>query len=223
MIAVIFDLDGTLIDSLPNVRDAANAVLHAFDQPPLDARTVAGFVGLGEQVFVDRLIAATDLEPSSRADILSKFIAEYKRVALETRPFPGVVEVLQAFQNRGVPMGVVTNKPRAPLVPTLEAADLSRYFASVVAGDDLPLRKPDPAPLRHAMAELGVDRCVYIGDTPIDAETAARAGMPFGLFTEGIRTVPLEDISCDFSFSRFGDLPNMLREGGYGFDAATLS
>lgn len=212
MIAVLFDLDGTLIDSLPNVRDAANEVLRAYGEPSLPDKIVAGFVGLGEQVFIDRLIAATNLDSAVRADILDRFIVEYKRVAEETRCFPGVAEALIELKGWGVPMGVVTNKPRAPLIPTLQAASLSNFFESIVAGDDLPVRKPDPAPLRHVMNELGADRCVYIGDTPIDAETAERAGVPFGLFTEGIRTIPIEEITFSFSFDKFVDLPGVLRQ-----------
>jgi len=211
MAPVLFDLDGTLIDSLPNILTAANSVLSLNNLPPLDAPLVAGFVGLGEEVFVDRLIAATDLSYKDRPRILREFMAAYKEAARATRCFPHVPQMLKELKARGLVLGVVTNKPRAPLVPTLEAAELEQYFDIVMAGDDLPLRKPDPAPLLHAMAELGARTCVYIGDTPIDAETARAAGVPFGLFTEGIRTQPLEEIPHDFAFDDFRELPSMLQ------------
>lgn len=210
MTPILFDLDGTLIDSLPNIHAAANAVLSANDQPPLEASVVAGFVGLGEGVFVDRLIAATELVLEERPRILSEFMRAYKVAAAETRCFAGVVPMLTDLKEKGLALGVVTNKPRAPLGPTLEAAGLVPFFDVVVAGDDLPVRKPNPEPIRHAMAELGATGCVFIGDTPIDAETAERAGVPFGMFTEGIRTVPTEAIPHDFAFSDFRALPTLL-------------
>ncbi len=210
MVAVLFDLDGTLIDSLPDVQAAANAVLDGFELPGLARDVVAGFVGLGEQVFVDRLIAATDLQPSDRAEVMTAFIAAYKQAALQTKTFPHVAEALAALQSHRVPMGLVTNKPRGPLLPTLESADLGRFFDVVVAGDDLAVRKPDPAPVRHAMERLGVSDCVYVGDSETDAATAANAGVPFILFTEGIRLSPVEDLPHAERFSDFADLPGLI-------------
>ncbi|MEM6385739.1 MAG: phosphoglycolate phosphatase [Pseudomonadota bacterium] len=214
MIPVLFDLDGTLIDSLPNIGEAANVILQARNLPALPPSVVATFVGLGEEVFVDRLIAATDLPTTDRDTIMQQFISEYKRVAQDTRCFPGVSRALGALKARGAKMGIVTNKPRAPMQPTLEAAELTSFFDVVVAGDDLPTRKPDAAPLRHAMAELGAVNCVYIGDTPIDAETARASAVPFGLFTEGIRTVPIKDIHHDFAFDHFDNLIGTLEQNG---------
>lgn len=211
MKAVLFDLDGTLIDSLPNVRDAANAVLEAWALSPLPPATVAGFIGLGEQVFVDRLIAATDLQSGDRDAIMSLFIARYKEEARKTKLFPGVADALRALQNAGFPLGLVTNKPRAPLVPTLEAAELTGIFDVVVAGDDLPKRKPDPAPVFHAMERLEQKNAVYVGDSETDAATAESAGVPFVLFTEGIRVTPVSDIPHDVAFQAFGSLPELLR------------
>ncbi len=209
--AILFDLDGTLIDSLPTVTDAANSVLNEAGLAGIGPDLTAGFVGLGEQVFIDRLIAATPLDPEDRPDILARFIEHYKREALNTRLFPGVRDSLMTLKGNGFPLGLVTNKPRAPLLPTLEAAELIGVFDCVVAGDDLPTRKPDAAPLHHALAVMGHDTCVYVGDSPTDAETAANAGMPFLLFTEGIRTVPVSAIPHDIAFSDFGDLPEICR------------
>lgn len=211
MTAVLFDLDGTLIDSLPNVRDAANAVLEAWSLPPLPSQTVAGFVGLGEQVFVDRLIAATDLSSADRDQIMARFIGRYKEEAKKTVLFPGVEKALASLKSGGVRLGLVTNKPRAPLGPTLDAAGLADIFETVVAGDDLPVRKPDPAPIRHAMEAMGADTAVYIGDSETDAATAQNAGIPFVLFTEGIRLSPIEDLPHAEAFDDFAKLPALIQ------------
>ncbi|MEM9426528.1 MAG: phosphoglycolate phosphatase [Pseudomonadota bacterium] len=205
--AVLFDLDGTLIDSLRDVTAAANAVLQKCDLPALPTEIVAGFVGMGEQVFVDRLIAATALAMDERDWVMEVFIRHYREEALNTRLMPGARRALEVLKVQGVPMGLVTNKPRAPLVPTLDAVDLAGFFDVVIAGDDLAKRKPDPLPLRHAMAEMGVDQCIYVGDSSIDAETAEAAGVPFVLYTEGIRTVPVHDLTHEVAFNDFGMLP----------------
>ncbi len=211
MTAVLFDLDGTLIDSLPNVRDAANAVLDEHDLPPLPSNTIAGFVGLGEEVFVDRLIAATDLDPGARDQVMTAFIRHYKEEAQKTKLFHGVEKALTILQDEGVPLGLVTNKPRGPLGPTLEAARLGRFFGAIVAGDDLPKRKPDPVQIAHATKLLGQTRAIYVGDSDTDAATAQNAGIPFVLFTEGIRLTPVHDLPHEVAFSDFGMLPEIVR------------
>ena len=209
MIPIIFDLDGTLIDSLPDITGAANALLSEKGLPPLEASEVAGFVGRGERVLLDRLIAATALDAADYDALMERFIAIYKGATGRTRVFPGAREALEHFRSAGVPVGLCTNKPSGPLGSVLEALDLSRLFDVIVAGDTLAARKPDAAPLLHAVSSLGAERCIYVGDSEIDAETAQAAGMPFAFFTEGIRTVAIADIPHDAAFSDFADLPSI--------------
>ncbi|MEO0917202.1 MAG: phosphoglycolate phosphatase [Pseudomonadota bacterium] len=204
--AAVFDLDGTLIDSLPNVQAAANAVLGESGLPALSAKVVAGFVGRGEGVFVDRLIGATALDRDQRASVMERFIHHYKIEAQKTVTFPGVRAALNELKGQGVPMGLVTNKPRAPLGPTLTAANLDDMFDVVIAGDDLPQRKPDPEPLLQAIRLLGATAGVYVGDSEVDAATAKAANIPFVLFTEGIRQTPVEDMAFAARFDRFENL-----------------
>ena len=208
--AVLFDLDGTLIDSLPNITDAANAVLDKRSLPPLEQASVAGFVGLGEQVFVDRLIAATDLDSGERDWVMQEFIRHYKIEAAHTKCFHGAAAALSSLRSDGFRLGLVTNKPRGPLGQTLAAAALEGAFDLVIAGDDLPKRKPDPLPLLHAMNRLGTDRCIYVGDSEIDAATAQAAEIPFVLFTEGIRQAEVHDIPHVVAFNDFGMLPTLV-------------
>ena len=209
MIPVVFDPDGTLIDSLPNVADAANALLAAEGQAPLTNDVVAGFVGMGERVFLDRLIAATELRAADFDRLMPQFIRHYKIAAEDTRLFPGAMEMLNRFRAEGVPLALCTNKPAAPLWPTLKAAEIDAVFDVVLAGDMLAKRKPDPLPVHHILAELSAETCLYVGDSETDAETALRAGVPFALYTEGIRIAPIEDIPHDVAFSDLLALPEI--------------
>lgn len=205
--AVVFDLDGTLIDSLPDVANAANALLAERGLPSLPQSQIAGFVGLGERVFLDRLIAASDLDDAEYDTLLDRFIAHYKASTSDTRLFPGAIEAVTALRAAGCAIGLCTNKPAGPLAAVLEALDLSHLFDAVIAGDTLAVRKPNPAPLHHVLRTLGATQAVYVGDSPVDAETAQHAGVPFLLFTEGIRTAPVEQIPNDAAFDDFSSLP----------------
>lgn len=202
---IAFDLDGTLIDSLAGIAKAANALLHDKGLPPVPVAQVAGYVGLGERVFLQRLIADTDLVGAEFDALMAVFIPHYVKVAQETVVFPGVMPALARLRAAGHPLALVTNKPAAPLASVLAHTGLDALFDCVVAGDTLPTRKPDPAPLHWVADQLGaVD--LYVGDSPIDAETAQRAGVPFLLFTEGIRTVEIADMPHHAVFSDFADL-----------------
>ncbi|MGI9388854.1 MAG: phosphoglycolate phosphatase, partial [Boseongicola sp.] len=211
MLPVVFDLDGTLIDSLPNVTDAVNGLLAEAGLPSLSQEMVVSFVGRGERVLLDRLIAATDLNAANYDGLLERFIEHYKCAAEETRVFPGVMPTLESLRNDGFQLALCTNKPRAPLIPTLEAAGLNGAFDVVIAGDDLEKRKPDPTPLLHIVSVFRAQSCVYVGDSDVDAETARRADVPFLFFTEGIRTMPIADIRHDAAFSEFSELPELVR------------
>ncbi len=214
MLPVVFDLDGTLIDSLPDVTKTVNLLMAEEGQPPLEMSVVNTFVGSGERVLMDRLIAATAFHPDDFDRLLPRFIAHYKTAALDTKLFPGARAALDRLRAAGVPIGLCTNKPRAPLEPTLAAAGLENVFGVVVAGDDLPLRKPDPAPLFHCFQALGAETGIYVGDSEVDAETAKRAGVPFVIYAHGIRVSPLEDIPHDVAFEDFTKLDAILAELG---------
>lgn len=212
MTAVLFDLDGTLIDSLTTITAAANAVLGHQGLSDLPESVVAGFVGLGEEVFVDRLIAATDLAAADRSAILGIFMEHYALAARDTKVFPGVKEALEELASWDVQMGLVTNKPRVPLQSTLAASGLEPFFKVIVAGDDLEKRKPDPMQIIHAGRVLRAQTCVYVGDSETDAAAAQNADVPFLLFSEGIRVKPLEEIPHHAAFSEFQALPALFRD-----------
>ena len=209
---VVFDLDGTLIDSLPDIAAAANALLADHQLEPLPQPQIGSFVGMGERVFLDRLIAATALDAADYDALMGEFITHYKASTGLTTVFPGAVEVITVLKGEGYKLGICTNKPGGPLAAVLEALDLAKWFDVIIAGDTLPVRKPDPAPLHLAFEKMGATEGVYVGDSDVDAETAQRAGVPFAFFTEGIRTKPIEDIPHDRAFERFEDLPAICKE-----------
>ena len=214
MIPVVFDLDGTLIDSLGGITSAANATLADWNLPPVGEDVTVGFVGRGERIFVERLIAATALVRDDADAILERFIHHYRIAAEDTPLMPGVRAALDALRREGHPLGLVTNKPRAPLGATLRSAGLSSDFEVILAGDDLERRKPDPLPLLEAMRRMDATACVYVGDSDIDAATAEAAGQPFLLYTEGIRTAPVEKIPHRAAFRDFGDLLRLVQGVG---------
>ena len=174
---LVFDLDGTLIDSRRDLADSTNELLAAHGAPPLPLEAVAGFVGDGARVLVERALAASGLALDlDRA--LADFLAIYdRRLLVHTRPYPGIVTALERVAVRAA-MAVLTNKPGRPTRALLDAFHLTRLFQWIVGGDGDAPRKPDPASLLRMMHEAGVtrDATLMIGDSMVDVETARRAG-----------------------------------------------
>lgn len=211
-LAVIFDLDGTLIDSAPDIVAAAGRVLAAFGLPPLSDATIRGFVGKGLPNLVARLIEASGHAPDGAlfAPMMARFETEYLTAHDMTTIYPGAVLALQALAETGAALGLCTNKPIAPTLAVLNHLGLRGHFPVIMGGDSLPVRKPDPAHF-HAVAQaLGRPRAVLVGDSEVDADTAQAARVPFFLFTEGYRRSPVAAIAHHAAFDRFADLPSLL-------------
>lgn len=212
MTAVIFDLDGTLIDSAPDIIANTNVVLGQSGLAELPPAQIKGFIGKG----VAHLIAQVLLASGQAADgpmyqpLLDRFNTRYKKAFDLTTIYPGVVPALEGLTGRGCALGICTNKPIAPTHAVLQHLDLARHFQVVYGGDSLAVRKPDPAPLHAVVAGLGRARAIYVGDSEVDAETAARAGLPFLLYTEGYRKTPVHDLPHDAAFNDFAQLPGLI-------------
>ena len=210
MARIVFDLDGTLIDSLPDIHALMNRVIAPLDLPPLTLETVKGFVGRGAPVGIARLRAHFGLPESQQEPLLSAFLDIYETGTDLTRPYPGVVSALEQLQQQGHRLGICTNKPLAPTRAVLAHLDLARHFETVIGGDSLTVRKPDPAPLDAAFADLGDSAPIYVGDSETDAETAVAAQVPFLFFTEGYRVASVDQIPHARAFRNWADLPKLV-------------
>ena len=213
---VVFDLDGTLIDSAPDIHAAVNAVLRLNQARPLTLDQVRSFIGGGVDLLWRRVIAATGLPSEAHRDLVAAFMTRYHDATALTRLYPQVTEALGLLADRGYALGICTNKPLGPTRAVLEHFGISGLFATVVGGDSLPQRKPDPAPLRAAFLALGADpeapRGVYVGDSEFDEECAHNAGLPFLLFTRGYRKTPVEQMRHLASFDDFAGLPLLVEQ-----------
>ncbi|WP_179378681.1 phosphoglycolate phosphatase [Jannaschia marina] len=195
--AVVFDLDGTLIDSAPGLQQAAAALMAELSLPEPDLPTTIGFVGSGAPKLVERCLRWAGAEPEAYPQALDRFLALYNRDPMSgTTTYPGAQALLDVLHERGLHLGLCTNKPARPTRTILEALALGPFDA-VVGGDSLPVRKPDPAPLLHVIAALGAtaDTTLYVGDTIVDWHTARAAGVAYAHIDGGYQTTEIPDFS----------------------------
>jgi phosphoglycolate phosphatase len=175
---ILFDLDGTLVDSQRDIADAANAVLVSCGARPLAVGDISRMVGDGAATLTARAFAAAGMVPP--ADAVERYIAAYEACLLgHTLPYPGIPEALAALASRG-PLGVLTNKPFSSTTRLLDELRFGDYFpeGTVVAGNERFPLKPDPAGLLHLAARAGISAAdtVLVGDSPVDWRTARNAG-----------------------------------------------
>lgn len=175
---IVFDLDGTLIDSRQDLADAANALIVERGGTPLPVHMVASMVGEGAALLVRRALSAAGLEPDLDT-ALPRFLELYdERLLANTRLYPGTTEALEALAPR-VPLAILTNKPQQPTETILRGLNVHRYFTEVIGGDTAFGRKPDPAGLRRLMSSAGASTAdtLLVGDSAIDVRTGRAAGV----------------------------------------------
>jgi phosphoglycolate phosphatase len=209
----IFDLDGTLIDSIGDIHRAVNEMLVELGQVPLPLPEVRRMVGDGAGVLIDRVLAARPDARIAPPDALARYLTCYEADPLGlTTLYPGVPETLALLHDRGIRLALSTNKPERPSRAILEHFDLADHFERIVGGDSLPWRKPDRRMLDTIVEALGeaTDAAVLIGDSEVDAETATAAGMGFILMSYGYRRGSVESISCRAALDDFAALPDLL-------------
>lgn len=209
--AVVFDLDGTLVDSAPDLHAAMNAVLAGRGVEALDLPTLRSFIGNGVPTLVRRAFAARDLpcEGEVHRAAIDAFHAAYDAApTARSTLYPGARPLVDALRAQRTPLGLCTNKYEAGTRLVLDAFGLGETFSAVVGGDTLPVLKPDPAPLLRCVDLLGADpaRVLYVGDSEVDAATASAAGIRFALFTGGYRRSPPETIPALLRFDAFETL-----------------
>src|SRR5581483_11873618 len=207
---LIFDLDGTLVDTAPDLLGATNAVLAARDRPAIDPATLRHMVGFGAQRLIAQAMEATG--PAAAADdmpaLVDIFIAHYRdHLADFSRPFPGVETALTALKEQGASLGVLTNKPEALTAPLLAQLGLETYFTAIYGAGKKPYTKPDPRIFHDVVRDCGGGNALMIGDSLTDLETARAAGAPCILLSYGYTPVPARDLGADLVLDAFADLP----------------
>lgn len=216
-VQVIFDLDGTLIDSLPDLHHALNQMLAGYGRDPLPLEQVRTLVGDGAGILVGRALEARGLPATAQGEALSRFLSFYSQDPIQhTQLYPGVIETLEALAQRGHALALCTNKPQAPTREILERMHLARYFSHVVGGDSFPFRKPDPRMLLALLEPTGTapERAVLVGDSEVDSATAVNAQVPFILMSYGYHRAPVGQISKTAVLDDLRLLPDLLSDRG---------
>ncbi|WP_242464709.1 phosphoglycolate phosphatase [Halorhodospira abdelmalekii] len=217
--AVLFDLDGTLVDSAPDLAAAVNAVLRERGAATVDVERVRGWVGNGARRLIARALTGEESADPPAAEwnaALERFFTLYsERLYVDSRPYPGVVEGVAALHALGLPLAVVTNKPRRFAEPILTHMGLREQIAVVVGGECVAARKPDPLPLHWALEQLGLPGAPawMVGDSATDVAAARAAGMPVICVPYGYRRgVAVEQLGADAVIGRLTELTTLLRE-----------
>ncbi len=217
--AIVWDLDGTIVDSAPDIAGALNTLLQNHGKPTISDTNVRNMIGNGVVKLIERgfaesgsIVGATELR-SLQPEFMAIYAARATRLS---QVYPGARNALQAFQNSGVLQVVCTNKPEDISCSILSDLNLDQYFEFVIGGDTLAHRKPHPLPLQSCLDLLGtnVDSTLMIGDSAIDVETARAVGMMVGLVTHGYAHHPVETLGADFLIPDLATLPKDVVQQG---------
>ncbi len=213
--AVVFDLDGTLLDTAPDLCGTLNELLTEHGRPTMPLARLRPMIGDGAAKMVERGFAASGEVPADFAGLVRRFIELYAaRIAAETQPFPGVIDCLDRLRAAGTQLAVCTNKTTRLTEELLAALDLTSYFGVVVGGDG-PARKPDPRHILSVAERLGVapERSLMIGDSINDVAAAKAAGIKVVAVTFGYTTTPAIELGADAVIDSFDELLRLLGLG----------
>lgn len=209
--AVLFDLDGTLVDSAPDLIGALDALLQAHGRPAVGLAAGRTMIGEGAARLVERGFAARGGLEMPLETLVPQFVALYEdRLVRLTRPFPGAAETLARLADRGFALGLCTNKPDRATHRILGALGLAGFFASVVGGDGV--RKPAADPVLRCLAGLGARpaEALFVGDSPVDHAASRAAGVRVALVSFGYTPVPVREIGADHVVDALPDLLALL-------------
>lgn len=206
---VVFDLDGTLVDTVADIASATNETLAEFGAKPLSLAVIMRMIGDGSPKLMERALAASGLS-LDLPSVMPRFMEHYNAHATRlVKAYPGVIETLKQLNAAGYRLGVCTNKPAAATQLVLAACGLAHFFPVTIGGDSLPQRKPQPEPLLAAIAGLGgtADQAVMVGDSTTDLACAEAAGIPALILPSGYGQ---EEVARTPGFNAFSDLPSLL-------------
>ena len=214
-LALIFDLDGTLVDTAPDLLAALNAVLVEAGHRPVVPSELRHLVGHGVRTLFERAFSetGTDVAPSLVDAYSAEFLAYYKaNIARGSRPFPGVHETLERFKVEGALLGICTNKPQDLTDLLLAELDLGRHFTSIVGSGLTPYNKPDARHVLEVIQRLKgtAARSVMIGDSPVDVAAAHAAKIPVIAMSYGYTPIPVRELGADAVCDDFAELPAII-------------
>lgn len=209
---LVFDLDGTLVESAPDLIGTLNVLLGEEAIAPLPLEAARPFIGHGARRLIERGFAAQGhaLPTARMDDLFARFIAHYDAHSADlTRPFPGAVQALTQMKAAGARLAVCTNKLTGLSVGILEKLDLAGLFDAVVGGDSVPAPKPDPGHLTATIEAAGgtIGRAIMIGDAATDAGAARAAQVPLILVSFGYTDIPAAELAPDILIGHFDELP----------------
>ena len=215
--AIIFDLDGTLIDSVPDVRIALNTLLKEKKRREVTLDEAKELVGEGARVLIEKGFAMTG-NPVAEDEIggfLARYLAFYKQHPADyTVIYPGVLQVLQSLKDQGLKLGICTNKPMEMTEIVLKIMGLDVYFAGVCGDHPSLPKKPDPAMIKETLRRMGAENlpAIMIGDSITDIKAARNANIPVIAVAYGYAKIPPEQLGGDILIEEFAQLPAALKE-----------
>lgn len=209
MATIAFDLDGTLIDSVPHIHHGVSTALAEMGLPTITVAETPQFVGRGLPILIQRVLTHIGADPALQEALYARTLHHYVLTPSDpSQLYPGVLPALDSLKAEGHRLTLCTNKPFAATETALADTGLAPYFDIILGGDSLPTRKPDPAMLVAALD--GATDALYIGDSETDCETAQNAGIRFLLFTEGYRQSPPEALPHAARFSHWSEAPALV-------------
>lgn len=213
---VAFDLDGTLADTAPDLTEALNHALERLGRARVPEESVRHMVGHGARALLTKGLAATGtMTPALVEEGFPIFLDHYQaHIADRSRAFPGLERALDELSAMGVSLAICTNKLEGLSRALVAALGWEHRFASLVSGDTLPVRKPDPAPLLEAIARAGGGPAAFVGDSITDTDTARAAGIPCVAVSFGFSDRPVDQLGASAVIDRFEDLVAALRALG---------
>jgi len=205
---VAFDLDGTLADTAPDLAAALNHALLRLGRPPVPVDSVRHLVGHGARALLRKGLARSGAAPEELVEAgFPHFIDYYsENVCVGTRPYEGLEAALDELAARGIALAICTNKYEWVTLQLIEALGWNGRFQSIVGGETLGVRKPDPAPLREAIARAGGGRSVFVGDSITDADTARALGIPMIAVSFGFSDRPVAQLGADAVIDHYREL-----------------
>jgi len=212
---VIFDLDGTLVHTAPDLLCATNHVLAQYGRQPMVLDDILETVSFGAKQMIRRGFELTgDPADEQQLDVMfMRFIDFYiANIAVDSRPFDGCLDLLEKCQAKGMKLGVCTNKHETLAVKLLAELDMLKYFSAIIGPDTINIAKPDPAPYRETVSRIGgnIHKSIMVGDSKIDILTAKAANVPVIALTFGYSDEPIEKLGADYVLGHYDEMGEIL-------------